>query len=279
MKTHIDTILAATDFSPVADNALEYAAQLALKLESRLVLLHVYNVPVTIADVSVIMPTLHELEEACTASLERKRTEMQSVYPSLKIETRCTAGFVKEEVNRCADEVHADLIVIGAQGGSYMEERFFGSTASLLMRQANYPVLAIDKSVTFQEFSSITLACDYQRVQHQHDVLNPLRLLAKAFDARILILHVTAEKEPVPTLDEAIAGLSMDHALGNTAHTFHQYTHNDVVEGIQDFSEMHQSGLIVMIPHTHNFLEQLMQGSLTRKMAFHARLPVLSLHA
>lgn len=279
MKTAIEKILVPTDFSASSDNALQYATQLALQLRAKMVLLHVYNVPVNITDVSVIMPTLTELEAGCMQSMVRIKAELLDKFGSeLEIDVECKAGFVKEEINLYAEEHDVDLIIVGAQGGGFLDEKLFGSTTSLLMRQATRPVLAIDKEVKFKKIQRVTLACDYGRIQHQHKVLTPLRNLVRAFEAKIFILNVVHDLRTAPTLDEAVAGISLDHALGKVEHTFHQYQHDDVVMGINAFSQEYNSDMVVMIPHKHSFFESLFHESRTKRMAFHAQFPVLTLH-
>ena len=47
------TILMATDFSPAALNAANYAADMALAINADMLLLHVYQIPVTFSEVPV----------------------------------------------------------------------------------------------------------------------------------------------------------------------------------------------------------------------------------
>ena len=60
MKTTFKTILAPTDFSDAATNAIHYAAELAKSTQAKLVLFHTYYAPHLITDVTVVVPTLQE---------------------------------------------------------------------------------------------------------------------------------------------------------------------------------------------------------------------------
>jgi nucleotide-binding universal stress UspA family protein len=59
----MNTILVPTDFSPAAENATAYAAQLARQIEASLVLLHVYQLPVPMTDYPVLMVTNEDLKK------------------------------------------------------------------------------------------------------------------------------------------------------------------------------------------------------------------------
>ena len=57
------TILAATDFSDSAQNAVEYAASMAELTEAKLILFHAYHVPIVASEVPTMMFTLNEMEK------------------------------------------------------------------------------------------------------------------------------------------------------------------------------------------------------------------------
>lgn len=278
MKTALNTLLVPTDFSDISTNAVHYAMELARHTGAGVILMHVYNVPVDLTD-AALMPSLQDIGEACQDSLDKLRKALQDLYgDSIPLETLCLPGFVREEINRVAEERKADFIVMGTHGGGFLAEKIFGSTASGMMRSAGCPVLAIDGSVVFKEPKRILFACDYADIQQQYMVIAPLRRLASHFDAHIFVVNVVATKQEAPTVDEAVAGIKLEHALEDVNHTFHQYEHHDVVEGINGFAREYKIDMVVMIPHRHTLLEKLFQGSNTRRMAFHAELPVLTLH-
>ena len=49
------TIIVPTDFSPIATNAMNFAADMAVNINASLMLLHVYQVPVSMPDVPVVL--------------------------------------------------------------------------------------------------------------------------------------------------------------------------------------------------------------------------------
>ena len=58
------TILVATDFSPAALNAANYAADMALAINADILLLHVYQIPVVYLEVPVALNEEGMMQEA-----------------------------------------------------------------------------------------------------------------------------------------------------------------------------------------------------------------------
>ena len=57
------TILVPTDFSKSANNAAEYAANFAIATKAKILLFHVYNVPIIVSDVPVMTISPAELQK------------------------------------------------------------------------------------------------------------------------------------------------------------------------------------------------------------------------
>ncbi len=134
------TILVPTDFSYAADRALHYAVQLARRQRARVALLHVVA-PAAIpsrflTSVRTDLPLLAELSGEHLDRLAR-RMGIRSRRAAVK------TGNAAEEIFRFADEIGADLIVIGARGHSKLDRLLIGTTAERVVRHARCPVLVV----------------------------------------------------------------------------------------------------------------------------------------
>ncbi len=139
------TIVAATDFSPGAEEALRQGQALALQHGSRLILVHVLPPLVTpnpLLDEFVVNQTTlalrQGLKDTCQQELEKRRRE---AAPGLNLEIRLLEGDPSRELTRLAKEEGADLIVMGSTGVSGLAETVFGSTAQKVVRRAPCSVL------------------------------------------------------------------------------------------------------------------------------------------
>jgi nucleotide-binding universal stress UspA family protein len=57
-------IVVPTDFSPLADNALKYGMDLATAMGSSLMIVHVYQIPISYSEVPLITISLDEIKKA-----------------------------------------------------------------------------------------------------------------------------------------------------------------------------------------------------------------------
>jgi nucleotide-binding universal stress UspA family protein len=279
MEPLFKTILVPTDFSESATSAVHYAAQIAKKTRAKLVLLHAFYVPDLVTDVTFMMPSASDLEVTYKNTLKHLKAEIHSTYgKEITVDMITVKGGPVEEIGLYMKDHRVDLLVMGMKGASYLDERLFGSAVTKMIHQSTCPVIVVDKDVLFQPITKIVFACDYARVQHLNDQLEPLVKLADLFKAHVLILNVTPHEHSVPSIDEAIAGVHLDHALANVAHTFHQIESENIVEGITAFADNRKADLVVMMPRNHTLLERLFHEPNTKQMAFHAGLPLLTIH-
>lgn len=132
----LHTILHPTDFSPHSAYALQLAGALARDYGARLVILNVV-VPQTFLYSEGVFP--HLLDEMIG---EARRNLSQMLVPEgILLERRLEQGNPAEEIVRLADEVGADLIVLGSHGRSGITRLLMGSVAEQVTRKANCPIL------------------------------------------------------------------------------------------------------------------------------------------
>ena len=134
-----ETIVWATDGSELADKALEHVRDLAGVHGSRIVAVHANEVFVgraagahALADEPDIREKLRDqVEELCAAGF------------NARLEIRTGAGHVSTLVEHAAEEVGADLIVVGTHGSSGVVAAVLGSVARELCHTARRPVLVV----------------------------------------------------------------------------------------------------------------------------------------
>jgi nucleotide-binding universal stress UspA family protein len=136
-------IVAACDFSDSSNHALAYATSLAQENDATLTLLHVVDV---VAD----QPLLAAANPRAIASIDRLTAQAHETLQQLAArdtsqacETvdRVELGPAAPTILRVADEVHADLIVMGAQSHGAVGVLVYGSTTQTVLRRAACPVL------------------------------------------------------------------------------------------------------------------------------------------
>lgn len=269
-------ILVPVDFSDLSNNALEYALQLAKNSNSELHLLHAYDLQIFMYDPVQVSPMETDVEKEVLQHLEKIRETILTGNPGFKVIYHAALGVPVDEINAYTKKEKIDLIVIGTQGAGYIQERFFGSTASLLIRSAKAPVMVIDKKVTFNVPKQIVLAADFQKTDHKK-VLEPLKDLAKLYESHICVLNIFPHIQLIPSLEEIPEGFRLDYALKDVQHTFYSLESDHIAASINDFVEHYKINLIAMIARNHSFLSRVFREPLTTKMAFHTQVPLLVL--
>ena len=138
-------ILCATDLSPASRATLECAFGLARDQRTRLDLVHVVDGPSS-GQLPYGAPfDVPEFRRQMTVdSVAQLRSEVDSdIRRHCAVAEIAVSGRPAEEILRLAVERKADLIVMGAHGGSPIDSLFFGSTAREVVRGAPCPVLTV----------------------------------------------------------------------------------------------------------------------------------------
>ncbi|MBI2817338.1 MAG: universal stress protein [Acidobacteria bacterium] len=146
---HLETILVATDFSRNSDCALAEALLWALKCSARIVLFHVNESGSPQRSLEREKRFQEQLARVC----EQPRYN-GSAYrgKSTGIVTEVKHGDARAEILQAADELGADLIVIGNSGAG-KTQRPWGSTLSGIVRDGRFPVLAVPGKLARSEGS------------------------------------------------------------------------------------------------------------------------------
>ncbi len=137
-------ILVPVDFTETSENALAYAVEVARKFEAPITVLHAYQIPVYGFPEGAYITTADVASQLSTAA----QTRLDSMVASHKVSgvpmtSTLRDGVPWEEVNAVAQEIEADLIIIGTHGRRGLARALLGSVAENVIRTAKIPVLVI----------------------------------------------------------------------------------------------------------------------------------------
>lgn len=137
-------ILVPTDLSEGAEAALDYACDLAAKLEATVHLVHVIAIPAL---------GIPELGVAVTSTMiDQLIAENQTAIEALADSHRGKAvigevllrtGDPRDVIDQTADQLGIDLIVMGTHGRRGITRALLGSVAETVVRSAPCPVLTV----------------------------------------------------------------------------------------------------------------------------------------
>ncbi len=261
-------IVVPTDFSPNANNALQYAINIANHFDSTIHLVHAFEV---ISSTGTLVSVRKYLLDDAKGGLEKTKQAVEnSLFHHTTLTIKALEGSTIEMIGAYAKRVDADLIVMGTQGASGLKEVFLGSNASGVVQRSTIPVLVVPSGHSYRPFKRIVLAVDEEVVADDSPLI-PLKNLAKEYKSRIEILHVD-RSNPMEAIDCGIG-----ETLGRIPHQTYSVRHNNVNEGINYFIDEVGADLLCMLRRERSFWERLFHRSAIRKETFSSPVPLLVL--
>ncbi|MEY4204281.1 MAG: hypothetical protein RL013_1985 [Bacteroidota bacterium] len=271
------TILVPTDFSKCANNAMTYALEVAKRLEARVVALYVVlpneGVDNSMYDAFMIDDYLLQRKKAMKVWVRKFTKNGQA--GSVQVETDCRVGFPVSTVVHVADELDADMIVMGTTGAAGLKGVLLGSTAGGVLVGSQRPVLVIPKGALFRNYSRFVLATDFKMKADQRSV-NALKELLSIEHAGLEVVHVI--EKPGAARPGRDLEMVLTRKLDDIPHIFHYIHDTSVPRAVGLFLESVNATGLVTIAHEHTLLHKLFFKSVSRTLAHHTTVPMLVLH-
>jgi nucleotide-binding universal stress UspA family protein len=183
MRASFAQIIAATDFSESAACALLHATKFAKTFGSRLSVLHADGLLVHAMKGS---PQFKAIESTVEDYLLQHLGDFPQATTLLSGEPPADA------ILSAADQVDADLIVLGTRGRSGVARALLGSTAEKVTRHATRPVLTT-KTCDSEEVARAPVARILCPVSYTHVGRSAFQYavsVAERFNAEVLVLHI-----------------------------------------------------------------------------------------
>jgi nucleotide-binding universal stress UspA family protein len=136
----MNRIVIAVDGSPAAEEALEVGLELAREQHARVTLVHVQPATEWLTSTFGPAPTAHppkEPDEVLDAAVA------VAAAHGVECDTDMREGFPEDEIVRVADDVAADLVVVGSRGLGSMGRLVLGSVSRGVLRECKRPVLVV----------------------------------------------------------------------------------------------------------------------------------------
>lgn len=269
------TILVATDFSPAASNAVNYAVDMATSIHADLVLLHVIQVPVSYSDIPVVI-TQEELIRNTENEIRRLKEQLERyTNGTLNIQTEVRMGGFFHELREFCEKIHPYAVVMGSQGTTATERLLLGGHTIHTMKHLGWPLITVPPDAKFSKVKKIGLACDFNHVVETTPI-DEIRMLVTDFNAELHVLNTGREKVFDPNV--VFESGQLQEMLENLNPRYHFITHEDIDAGILDFSEKNGIDLLLVLPKRHSLMDRLIHKSHSKQLIMHSHVPVMALH-
>jgi nucleotide-binding universal stress UspA family protein len=268
-------ILVPTDFSDLSRVAINYAVKVANKLNGTLTLLHV---------VTVIQPTRASMRlrlEALEEELLRcAKEDMEMLIAELAGKLKTTKPLEYKTVQGSsfnatvkieAKKLRSGLIVIGTRGANGLKKVVLGSNTASLIEISHIPVLVVPELAEFTSLKNLVYATD---LMHLEDEIATMLPYVKIFESTLHIFHAASgAKAAAPAeakIKAAIAGVDYGKFKIRVV------ADKEVDKAVETYVKETTSDLLATFTREHSVYEKLFERSLTRKLAFQSRLPLLA---
>lgn len=272
------TIIIPTDFSPTATNAMHYGVDMAKAIHASIILLHVYQVPVSYTDTPIVLVSVEELKKEAEQKLEKLHKEVEHLTSgSIKIYTEARLGNIADEIENLCEKVRPFAVVMGSKGSSGIEKVLFGSTTLTAIRHLTWPVICVPPGKVFGNgIKKIGFACDFKNIVETTPAA-AIKTFVQEFNAELHILNVDYHnKQFRPETPEQSALL---HTMLEAVKPVYDFIeHKDIEDGLNEFAEKNNIDLLITIPKKHKLLDGIFKPSSTKQLVVQSHIPVMCIH-
>ena len=140
----VNTVLVATDFSEHGEAAVGSAIRVALAFEATIHVVHALDAPLPVySHFEAVLPD-GLIEAAREAAASRLRTVEEKITAGgLEVHSHLMEAPAALAIARAAEELGADLIVVGTRGNKGLKHVFLGSVAEHTIRLAPCSALTV----------------------------------------------------------------------------------------------------------------------------------------
>lgn len=277
-------IIVPTDFSPTAEKAQDFSVQTAKLFDAEVTLLHSFEIEKFMtADyagynkdfvIDMVNQIERNLDRAKKYALDLDEVEVQTYLSSYDLNTA---------IKKLVDEKKADLIVMGTIGQGGIGERLWGTKTSSFIGKTETPVMVIPYNYKWKKPSKILFLTN--QFEKDTKILNYIFEWAGLYMANVEIgvfTDVDGDKiekffKNKEKLEEYEAFIKAEY-YENTIASQHLIGH-EFEETLNEYIEENEVDMIVMVTYPRGILGRLFNKSLTKKMSYNTKIPLLAISA
>jgi nucleotide-binding universal stress UspA family protein len=268
-------IIVPTDFSQLSKIALKYAIKIANRLDGNVTVVHIITITKAIRismrakmkplDANLLLAAQEELETLIKTISEQYKTSVPIKYEVIR------GSYFRSTLMKEAKRLRSGLVVMGTRGASGITKAVLGSNTTSVLEESHVPVLAVPEHAEFKGFRNVVYASDLRNLEKE---LRVLILYVEKFESTIHLIHIAADGDQVQLLEEQIEAVLKKFTYKNIVTLV--LVDSNIGSAIDQYVEVSKADILAMFTHELSFYEKTFDKSMTRKMAFHSRIPLLA---
>jgi nucleotide-binding universal stress UspA family protein len=260
----MNTVIVPVDFSETSLNAARYAAQLlAGHYGVTMILYHSYSKPA-------------EAESATTGLEKLKDSLLKDHIVKMEVLAHEESDFV-DGLEKAARHRRADLVIMGITGKSALAQVFFGSNTLKMAERKACPVLIVPQHAVFKPLKNVMLTSDFKSTMETTPSA-PIKDFLDIFTPQLHVVNVDKDHYISLTEDYEKEKQELKKLFADYKPEFYFMRLYDVDEAINLFAESRNIDLIIAIQKNHSFIGKLLNGSRTKTLSYHSKMPILVMH-
>jgi len=277
-------LLIATDFSADATHAAEYGYQFAKQLKAGIFLCNSITVPVEVpmsgmgvwpqGESDILMDDSNEELKRLKAHLEHA-DHTDAFRPP--VDYLNEAGTVRQTVNDAVFKQKVDMIIAGSHEPDLLGTFLLGNHAHELIEFCIKPLLIVPNTAEFKPIQKIAFATDFENPDDDLEQIYQLIDFARLLDAEILLTHIYDRSGHLAKFEKRIEQFLTEISnKANYPKIYYRIIKQDKIEsGLDWLCEHSKIDMLAMVHRKHDFLDSILKGSHTKKMADHITIPLL----
>jgi nucleotide-binding universal stress UspA family protein len=262
-------IIAPTDFSSASENACMYAANLAADIKAELLLFHIIELPVSIAEYAVTDELFDEA--GVEKELENLKNKLcAATNNEVIIKTKDVLGFAVNEIAELCNRVKPFAVVMSTNISNLYQYFFKGSTTVYTAKHLFYPVIIVPHNTKYQPLKKIAFACDLKDIYEIP--VTEIETIVKLFNSELDIFYAAKNENVINR--HAIDNLLLNHRLEHLNPQFYVVQDDNVWKGIKILAKKHAADMLIIVSKKHNPFHK----SQTKDFVIHTDRPVMVIH-
>jgi len=267
------SIIAATNFSETANNAVHYAAGFAKAVGAKLTLFNAFSLSIHSANSRISAEGMQNELNIATAKLEALAKNLSKVF-DIEVDYFCSYSFLEDQISTLIKDINAELVVMGMAERSF-EQDLLGNSTTSVIKNLNISVLAIPKNVHFSQSKKILFALDslksfsIKRFSRFMQIVNELQAEVEFFSVSNKVEDLIQQQSQL--------GLEEEEALQDAKFLYKSIQSGRVINAIKKEARNYNADMLVMVPQKYGFWDSIVHVSKTRIMATGLHIPLLIL--
>lgn len=257
-------ILVPIGSSSSATTTLQYAIDLAQKLDANVYVISVFQEFSKVGGMSKVNTLLKEESE------NRIHSVLKSVdKKDVSVIAHPLKGDILEGVKRFDKHIPVDLMVLSPRSNSQREEVYLGRTSGKLVKETNIPVLVVPDDEVFKVPKKILLGFKNGKFSKKK-ALEPLSKFQKHFKSEVHLLQVETPNTTPDMLEvsDKLKKMSASYTLTKNATTY---------QGVLEHFQANNPDMLCVVRRKRGFFQKLWEANAVLKRDFFTTKPLLIL--